>query len=325
MRATKRVAVSRLQTAGFGALALVSALSMAQLVLPQTVPAGSVGASAATGFRGQLAAKDSKAAGATKSIGERPVADHDEPSETAGAALCPVVYPNDPAPSARGYRYTFLGNAFFINEQGYLLTVAHVLETFGAGGQPYVLVNRLNAPPQLIKVSVVAKDLQHDVAILRAAPNPFGGRYGVALLSLASEPAVRGEAVLAISLHPKTVQDAHSFEFQGEESSPGTVLAIESTQLQKPGPPAEVFLLSHPVVKGQSGAPVLDRTSHAAVGLIEGLWLRGAFLSTGKAAQLPTDAPGAAVPIHYAIALLDQNRIPWTPAGAPSATGPSAP
>ena len=52
-----------------------------------------------------------------------------------GVDSTPVVYPDDQAPAARGYRYTFFGNAFFINDQGYLLTVAHVLETFRDGGR----------------------------------------------------------------------------------------------------------------------------------------------------------------------------------------------
>ena len=232
-------------------------------------------------------------------------------TDPATPALCPVVYPDDQTPADRGYHYTFFGNAFFINDQGYLLTVAHVLETFRDGGQPYILVNRTNAPPELVKVVVIAKDPQHDVAILRATPNPFGGRYEVAFVPLAAKPAARGEAVIALSLHPKKAQDAHSFEFQREDFSPGTVLGIESTQLQKPGPPAEVFLLSHPVVKGQSGSPVLALDSRAAVGLIEGLWLRGT--TTAKSAAPPTDTPGAAVPIRYATALLEQSHVGWTP------------
>jgi hypothetical protein len=227
-------------------------------------------------------------------------------------ALCPVVYPDDQTPAERGYHYTFFGNAFFINDQGYLLTVAHVLEAFRDGGQPYILVNRTNAPPELVRVAIIAKDPQHDVAILRATPNPFSGRYEVAFVPLAAKPAERGEAVIAVSLHPKKAQDAHSFEYQREDFSPGTVLGIESTQLQKPGPPAEVFLLSHPVVKGQSGSPVLSLDSRAAVGLIEGLWLRGTTIA--KSAATPTDTPGAAVPIRYATALLEQSHVGWTPA-----------
>ena len=245
--------------------------------------------------------------------------------DPATPALCPVVYPDDQTPASRGYQYTFFGNAFFINDQGYLLTVAHVLETFRDGGQPYILVNRANAPPQLLKAAIVAKDTHHDVAILRATPNPFGAKYEVSFVPLASQPAERGEAVLALSLHPKKAQDAHSFEYQREDAAPGTVLAIESTQLQKPGPPAEVFLLSHPVVKGQSGSPVLAQDSRAAVGLVEGLWLRGTVLSSSKPSALPTDAPGAAIPIRYATALLEQNHITWTSAPTKAAAAsPSA-
>src|ERR1700676_1746366 len=163
--------------------------------------------------------------------------------DAATAAICPIVYPADQAPASRGYHYTFFGNTFFINDEGYLLTVAHVLEAFRDGGQPYILVNRPNAPPRLLQVTIIAKDLQHDVAILRATPNPFVGSYNVTFLPLAAGPIVRGESVLALSLHPQWIQDAHSFESQREDSSPGTVLTFESTQLQKSGPAANVFLL----------------------------------------------------------------------------------
>src|SRR5271170_5672870 len=49
------------------------------------------------------------------------------------AAVCPVVYQLDDAPGTRGYHYTFYGNAFFINREGYLLTAAHVLTEFRNG------------------------------------------------------------------------------------------------------------------------------------------------------------------------------------------------
>lgn len=242
------------------------------------------------------------------------------PDDPASAALCPVVYPDDETPAARGYHYTFFGNAFFINDQGYLLTVAHVLETFRDGGQPYILVNRPYSPPRLLKVTVIAKDTQHDIAILRATPNPFGGNYSVAFLPLASEPAARGQAVLALSLHPRRLQDAQSFEAEREDSSPGTVLSYESTQLEKSAPPADVFLLSHPVVKGQSGSPVLALDSHTVVGLVEGLWLRGTPLSLAKSAAQPTGTPGAAIPIRYALTLLQQNNISGSSTARPTPT-----
>lgn len=242
----------------------------------------------------------------------------DSLEEAATAAVCPIVYPDDQTPASRGYHYTFFGNAFFINSEGYLLTDAHVLETFRDGGQAYILVNRPDAPARLLKVAVIAKDAQHDVAILRASPNPFSGKYHVTYLPLSSEPAVRGQAVLAVSLHPRRLQDAQSFEAQSEDSSAGTVLSYESTQLEKSAPAADVFLLSHPVVKGQSGSPVLGVESHAVVGLVEGLWLRGMSLSLAKPAALPSNTPGAAIPIRYAIALLQKQGILWN-AGASAA------
>lgn len=233
-------------------------------------------------------------------------------SDDANAALCPVVYPDDQTPAGRGYHYTFFGNGFFINDQGYLLTVAHVLDTFRDGGQPYILVDRPDAPPRLLRVTVIAKDPQHDVAILRAMPNPFVGKYKVAFLSLSKDAATPGENVLALSLRPKRLADAQSFEFEREDTSPGTVLSYESTKLDNSGPAADVFLLSHPVIKGQSGSPVLATHSRDVVGLVEGLWLRGVSLSLAKSAALPTNTPGAAVPIRYAIKLLEQNHVSWS-------------
>src|SRR5882672_6031873 len=69
------------------------------------------------------------------------------PDSTLRAAVCPIVYPDDQTPGNKGIHYTFFGNAFFINSQGYLVTAAHVLQTFNDGGQPYILVDRPNAPP----------------------------------------------------------------------------------------------------------------------------------------------------------------------------------
>jgi Trypsin-like peptidase domain len=244
--------------------------------------------------------------------------------EAATAALCPVVYPDDQEPASRGYHYTFFGNAFFINEQGYLLTVAHVVETFRDGGQAYILVNRQNAPPGLLKVTVVAKDSPHDVAILRATTNPFAGKYSVRYVPLSTDPAVRGQSVLALSLHPQKLQDAHSFDSPKEDSSPGTVLSYESTQLEKSASAASVFLLSHPVVKGQSGSPVLATDSRAVVGLVEGLWLRSAPAGIAKSGAQSSGTPGAAIPIQYAINLLKKHNVSWHSATSGSST-PASP
>lgn len=210
------------------------------------------------------------------------------------SAVCPIVYKLDNSPGSRGYHYSFFGNAFFINEQGYLLTVAHVLENFRDGGQPYILVRRPNSPPRLVQANIIAVDHPHDVAILRANPNPFGAGYRITFLSLASGPASVGQSVIALSLHPPKVQNAHTFEIPLEDRSQGELLSFESTQLEKSAPAAEIFLLSHPVTLGQSGSPVLALDSNAVVGLIEGRWLR----SSSSLALRNGTTPGAAIPIQ---------------------------
>jgi trypsin-like peptidase len=238
------------------------------------------------------------------------------PASFADSALCPLVYQLDQAPGSHGYRYTFFGNAFFVNEQGYLLTVAHVLDTFRDGGQPYVLVRRPNSPPRLLKITVIATDPAHDVAIVQAKPNPFASSYQVAFLPLSLDPAKEGQPVLALSLHPVRPRNAASFEMPAEDRSQGQVLSYQLTQLNKASAAADVFLLSHPVVKGQSGSPVLavgpDGSPSTVVGLVEGRWLRGTtVVARALSPDHPSDVPGAAIPIRYAIEVLDRLHIAW--------------
>jgi len=239
------------------------------------------------------------------------------------SAVCPIVYQLDQSASSRGYRYSFFGNGFFINEEAYVLTVAHVLETFQDGGQPYILVSRPDSPPQLLRAAVVAVDKEHDVAILRATPNPFTGKHKVTFLPLASDPASLGQHVIALSLHPQKLQNAHSFQAPQEDRSSGEVLSYETTQLEKSAPAADVFLLSHPVTLGQSGSPVLARDSQAVVGLIEGRWLRSGSVAIAKSSAQTPAVPGAAIPIRYAIALLERQTIAWHAQPSPTSASPA--
>ncbi len=242
---------------------------------------------------------------------------------SVSSAVCPIVYRLDQSPSSRGYHYSFFGNGFFINEQGYLLTAAHVVETFRDGGQPYILVSRPNSPPILLPATIIAVDSEHDVAILRANSNPFTSKYKVSFLPLSSEPASPGQSVLALSLHPPKQQSAHTFEVPREDRFSGEVLSYESTKLEKSSPAAEVFLLSHPVNLGQSGSPVLSQNSGAVVGLVEGRWLRSSAVSIAKSSTRSPSTPGAAVPIRYAITLLQRQSISWHPPQSSPSSSPA--
>ena len=223
------------------------------------------------------------------------------------AAICPVVYPLDERPSEKGYHYLFYGNAFFINEDGYAITAAHLMRSFSDGGEPHVLVELPTGERRLLKAEVVTADWDHDVALLRVSPNPFRGEYRVRFLPLATERAAQGKAVLSVSLRPSSLENAYTFDTPLQDRSQGEILGYQYTRGDK-GQEIELLLYSQKVVPGQSGSPVISRESGEAVGFIEGRWLHP---TASPLVEQVDPSPGAAVRIHYAIALLQQRGIPW--------------
>jgi hypothetical protein len=264
-------------------------------------------------------------------------------------AVCPVVYQLDQLPGTRGYHYIFYGNAFFINREGYLLTAAHVLSEFKNAGQPSILLRLAAAPPRMLKVSVVDVDVEHDVAILRVTPNPFTGPYDVLSLPLADRQPDHGQSIVVSALRPSHPRNPETYELPVADTYGAVVLGYRSMALSVESPRADaktdsglsqamatsrqtltdIFLFSHEVQLGQSGSPVVSATSHQVVGLIEGRWLHPAAVPTDSAAgdaassrERASAAPpiltqGAAVPITYALALLERNHIAWDAAAAP--------
>jgi len=246
-----------------------------------------------------------------------------KPEAGVVGAICPVVYPLDESSGNRGIHYTFYGNAFFIDEQGYLLTAAHVLSDFRDGGEPHILLRRAEAPPRMVRVEVVATDAQHDIAILRAVPNPFEapGKHAIAFLPLGAEKPVPGAAVLAAALRPSRLKDPHSFDAPREERSPADVLQYTTTKLDKGQPESELFLFDHEVERGQSGAPVLSRETEAVLGIVEGQWLRGISVRNMTPGSHASNI-GAAIPIIYALPLLEAKHIGWHGAGSENGSQP---
>src|SRR3984957_11887150 len=248
------------------------------------------------------------------------------------SALCSIVYQVDRDPGPRGYHYLFYGNGFFINSDGYLITAAHVLSQLH-GGQPYLLLRVRSAAPRFVAAQVVALDSDHDVAILRATPNPFAGNFSVSFLNIDHTDPARGERVLAAALRPFKPRDSYTLEAALEERSAGEVLNFQFSKLDQSGAvDTEIFLFAHKIQPGQSGAPVLSLDSHEVVGFVEGQWLRAKVNGLAPAPKQPligpslppagevnvTPAPGAVIPIHYAIALLQANHVHWHTADEPA-------
>src|SRR6516162_2527146 len=196
------------------------------------------------------------------------------------ASICPLVYPLDQFPTERGYRYLFFGNAFFINEEGYLVTAAHVVDAFRGGGRPYILVGIPNGPPRLQEAELVAEDLEHDVAILRATRNPFVGQHNVAFMSLSTERPAPGQPVMTASLLPSDLPDPHTSEAPTEIRSQGQVVDYQF-HAESEGADSELLLFDQKVVPGQSGSPVLSADSQEVVGIVVGQWLRPTVVHFG--------------------------------------------
>jgi len=226
------------------------------------------------------------------------------------AAICPIVYPVDQSSSLRGAHFLFYGNGFFISNEGYFLTVAHVLSQLH-GGQPHVLLRAPAGPPRIVQAALVAIDRDHDIAILRVTPNPFEGKYEVSFLPLAYGHQQRGETVLAAARRPFKPKDAYTSEALVEERSPGEVYDFQFSQLDKGRSDTELFLFNHQVQFGQSGAPVVSVNSREVIGLVEGQWLRSSLVPLTTAVSQGDPGVGAAIPIHYAIALLQQRGVTW--------------
>src|SRR5262252_5242366 len=229
---------------------------------------------------------------------------------SVAAAICPIVYPLDQNPSEKGYHYLFYGNAFFINEDGYLITAAHLIKAFRDGGQPHVLVELPSGQRHLLKADVVATDWEHDVAILHATPNPFEGAYRVAFLPLATDRLDPGKRVVSISLRPSRLEEAYTFDAPLQDRSQGEVLSYQYTKTES-GRQIELLLYSQKVIPGQSGSPVISEESGEAVGFIEGRWLHPTAIPFVTSSEQIDPSPGAAVRIHYAISLLQGQGIPW--------------
>jgi len=233
-------------------------------------------------------------------------------------AISPVVYQLDESSSDRGYHYIFYGNAFFVDRDGYLITAAHVLSDFHDGGQPYLLLRLPEAPPRLVKAEVVSMDMLHDVAVLRAEPNPFEGKYQVSYLMLdANKPSV-GATVLAAALRPSHLKDPHTFDAPRQEYSSAEVVQYTSSALLKGQTTTELFLFSHEVIRGQSGAPVVAAEGERnVVGVVEGRWLHPTPTAAAGSDGNRTSTVGAAIPIAYVIPLLQDKHIPWQSAPPP--------
>ena len=217
-----------------------------------------------------------------------------------------------------------LGTGFFVSEQGYVVTALHVV-TPAPGTRKRGLLAGLafeNTPTiranfNMVRLSLVAQDPEHDLALLKTAENPFHAdavgnlrlQVGVAWLS-AARP--RDGTSIAVSGYPLSEEVLIT--------TAGTVASGWGMHLdmgpRKDSPEhlvlADAYIANVVVNHGNSGGPVFEIASGAVVGMCEGFW--NAPVHGGDVPLSYNSGLGLIVPAPYVLNLLKKNGIRVSPA-----------
>ncbi len=200
-------------------------------------------------------------------------------------------------PGAGEKKQECAATGFLVNDDGYILTNAHVVEDARRclARSPGAKILAKFGPgdgrtAEAVACDVVAMDEEHDLAVLKTEfPLPEGQRGSFLRLSADSVP--EGTHV-AVTGHPSFVWQPRTFE--GKVISRQELALSERTRRR-----TEVLVLDIPLLRGASGSPVYVE-SGVVVGIVE--------------RQRPSNRlQTVAVPVAQAILLLDRHTIRWTP------------
>jgi S1-C subfamily serine protease len=218
-------------------------------------------------------------------------------------------------PGARGRNQDCSATGFIINEDGYILTNAHVVEKSkeclaqSPGAKlvakfansvvvEHPLSGNLDAsrPAETtapaVACDVVGVDDVHDFAVLKPERRPpiGGAGHAIPYVLLGATQASIGTAV-KVTGHPV-------FAWVALTQS-GRIIAHRSLPLfERSDAPSEMIALDIPLKHGSSGSPVYLEVGGAVVGVVE----RQNSLDPSQT---------LAVPIRYAIELLDRLGVKW--------------
>lgn len=181
---------------------------------------------------------------------------------------------------------------FFVNEEGYILTNAHVVEDARrclAGSPDARIVAKLAQPgartATAVSCEVIALDEEHDLALLKTQrPPPEGADYPFARLN---GNGVSVGAEIRVHGHPE-------FSWRPQQLS-GRIVRVTRAPLAEAGTETLVFDLRLEI--GSSGSPVY-LPSGGVVGVVVGRDARNASHSV-------------AVAIRHAVTLLERHGVRW--------------
>jgi len=197
-------------------------------------------------------------------------------------------------PGAEDKNRECAATGFLVNEDGYILTNAHVVAdarhclAASPGTKIMAKLARPGTRAAAVSCDVVALDDLHDLALLKTerpleSERPAYVRLDPVELAEGTPVAVTGHP--AFVWHPRTLK--------GRVIRRGILVLSEKSQEK-----SSVIVLEIPLERGASGSPVFLQAGGGVVGIIE--------------RQNPArPAETVAVPIRYAIELLDRFRVRW--------------
>ncbi len=217
-------------------------------------------------------------------------------------------------PGGMGQNQECSATGFVVNEEGYILTNAHVVEKAeeclahspGAKilAKPDVTVDTHSKVPQTggvpsagltapaVECDVVAEDQVHDLAVLKPV-RAFhsGASNGAAPFVTLDAAGIPSGTRVKVTGHPAFafVPLTESAEIIGRKSLTLYENATEQT---------EVLVLNTPLKHGNSGSPVYQEANGAVVGIVE-------RRNTSNTQQ------SLAVPIRYAIDFMNRLGVKW--------------
>jgi serine protease Do len=222
---------------------------------------------------------------------EDPVTESPAAEPTAAAVVQLLAV----GPGEQGKNRECSASGFLVNEEGYILTNAHIVEDarqcLAASPETKIMAKlpraKLRAVPA-VSCDVIGLDDLHDIAVLKTE-RPLTGEERPGFLPLDPAEVADGTPV-AVTGHPAFAW--HPTTQHGKVIR-RTALGLSDRSAEK----SDILVLDIPLKRGASGSPVYDE-SGAVVGVVERHY-----------PSRPSET--VAVPIRYAIELLNRHGVRW--------------
>jgi serine protease Do len=223
-------------------------------------------------------------------------------SSRSDRTLAAVVQLLAVGPGQRGKNQECSATGFLVNEEGYLVTNAHVVEDAQRclGRSPGAKILAKLAPPgaktaPAASCDVVGLDERHDLAVLKAERPLRAEASAAPAYTWLDAGAVAVGSPVVVSGHP-------AFAWQPVTQSGELVWRGTRRLLGGSTEASEVLVVNIPLRRGNSGSPVY-REAGGVVGVI-------------AEADESRPSHSVAVPIRYAIELLDRLGVRWHAGGS---------